>query len=192
LSNNYGPFHFPEKLIPLAILNAIEGKPLPVYYRGENVRDWLHVEDHARALELIVSKGRIGYNAVRAERTNLQVVEAIRDPSTSDCRPRRIAPLVITFVEDRPATTAAMPLIPLRSSASSAGSRGELESGPPKPSTGSLPMQVARSAKPTWRQWLEYQREDPADGREGRSRAACWRESMPSRTSSWFPRATWN
>ena len=56
-SNNYGPFHFPEKLIPLIILNALEGKPLPVYGRGENVRDWLHVEDHARALELILTSG---------------------------------------------------------------------------------------------------------------------------------------
>ena len=103
-SNNYGPFHFPEKLIPLAILNAIEGKPLPVYGRGENVRDWLHVEDHAGALEAIVTKGRVGesYNVgARSERTNLQVVEAICD--LVDDRlggPSRRA--LITFVEDRP------------------------------------------------------------------------------------------
>jgi dTDP-glucose 4,6-dehydratase len=79
-SNNYGPYHFPETLIPLAILNAIEGKPIPVYGRGANVRDWLYVEDHARALELAVTKGRVGesYNiGGRAERTNLRVVEAI-------------------------------------------------------------------------------------------------------------------
>ena len=103
-SNNYGPFHFPEKLIPLAILNAIEGKPLPVYGRGENVRDWLHVEDHAQALEAIVTRGRVGesYNVgARSERTNLQVVEAICD--LVDARlgggPRRD---LISFVEDRP------------------------------------------------------------------------------------------
>ena len=81
-SNNYGPFHFPEKLIPLAILNALEGKPLPVYGRGENVRDWLHVDDHAEALELVLTRGRIGesYNVGgRAERSNLQVVETICD-----------------------------------------------------------------------------------------------------------------
>src|SRR3954467_923197 len=81
-SNNYGPYHFPEKLIPLVILNALEGKPLPVYGRGENVRDWLHVEDHARALELVMTSGRIGesYNVGgRAERSNLNVVETICD-----------------------------------------------------------------------------------------------------------------
>ena len=103
-SNNYGPFHFPEKLIPLAILNAIESKPLPVYGRGDNVRDWLHVADHARALEAIITKGEVGasYNVgARSERANLQVVEAICD--LVDARlgggPRRD---LITFVEDRP------------------------------------------------------------------------------------------
>jgi dTDP-glucose 4,6-dehydratase len=103
-SNNYGPFHFPEKLIPLAILNAIEGEPLPVYGRGENVRDWLYVEDHARALELIVTKGRVGdsYNVGgRAERSNLQVVEAICDLVDERLGgPSRRA--LISFVEDRP------------------------------------------------------------------------------------------
>jgi dTDP-glucose 4,6-dehydratase len=103
-SNNYGPFHFPEKLVPLTILNAIEGKPLPVYGRGENVRDWLHVEDHARALAAIVGRGRVGesYNVgARSERSNLQVVEAIC--GLVDARlggPSRRS--LITFVEDRP------------------------------------------------------------------------------------------
>ena len=81
-SNNYGPYHFPEKLIPLVILNALEGKVLPVYGKGENVRDWLHVEDHVRALELIATRGEVGesYNVGgRAERTNLNVVETICD-----------------------------------------------------------------------------------------------------------------
>jgi dTDP-glucose 4,6-dehydratase len=106
-SNNYGPYHFPEKLIPLMILNALEGKALPVYGSGANVRDWLHVEDHARALALIAEKGRIGesYNVGgSAERSNLQVVEAIcglMDELAPDAGigPRRG---LITFVADRP------------------------------------------------------------------------------------------
>ena len=106
-SNNYGPYHFPEKLIPLTILHALEGKPLPVYGRGENVRDWLFVEDHAEALELVLTRGRVGesYNVGgRAERTNLQVVEAIcdlldqRQPLGGGSERREL----ITFVEDRP------------------------------------------------------------------------------------------
>lgn len=106
-SNNYGPYHFPEKLIPLTILNALEGKSLPVYGRGENVRDWLHVDDHAEALELVLTKGEVGesYNVgARAERSNLQVVEAICDlldqrSPMSDGSPRRA---LIEFVTDRP------------------------------------------------------------------------------------------
>jgi dTDP-glucose 4,6-dehydratase len=106
-SNNYGPYHFPEKLIPLTILNAFEGSPLPVYGKGENVRDWLYVDDHASALELIATKGRIGesYNiGGHAERTNLEVVEAICDELDAckplkDGQPRRE---LITFVDDRP------------------------------------------------------------------------------------------
>lgn len=106
-SNNYGPYHFPEKLIPLTILNALEGKPLPVYGRGQNVRDWLHVEDHARALELILTRGRVGesYNVGgRSERTNLQVVEAICDllDSRSPLPSGENRRSLITFVEDRP------------------------------------------------------------------------------------------
>jgi len=106
-SNNYGPFHFPEKLIPLVILNALDGKPLPIYGKGENVRDWLFVEDHARALELIATQGKPGesYNVGgRSERTNLSVVETICDlldkkrPRASGRRYRDL----ITFVTDRP------------------------------------------------------------------------------------------
>ena len=81
-SNNYGPFHFPEKLIPLVILNALDRRPLPVYGAGDNVRDWLYVEDHARALRLVLQRGRPGetYNVGGSnERTNLQVVETICD-----------------------------------------------------------------------------------------------------------------
>lgn len=106
-SNNYGPYHFPEKLIPLVILNALGGRPLPVYGKGENVRDWLFVEDHAAALETIFRTGAVGesYNVGgRAERTNLQVVEAICDAlddrrPLAGGRPRRD---LIEFVTDRP------------------------------------------------------------------------------------------
>jgi dTDP-glucose 4,6-dehydratase len=104
-SNNYGPFHFPEKLIPLTILNALEGKELPVYGDGSNIRDWLYVEDHARALHLIVMKGRPGekYNIGGAnERSNVQVVRRICDLmdrlSPSGAPHQRL----ITFVKDRP------------------------------------------------------------------------------------------
>ena len=106
-SNNYGPYHFPEKLIPLVILNAMEGRPLPVYGDGGNVRDWLYVDDHVRALELIVRQGRPGetYNVGgRNERRNLQVVETVCDlldelaPDAGIGSRRRL----ITFVPDRP------------------------------------------------------------------------------------------
>ena len=104
-SNNYGPYHFPEKLIPLTILNALMGERLPVYGNGYNVRDWLYVEDHARALDLIVERGHVGetYNVGgRNERRNIDVVERICDvldmlrPAN---RPRRE---LIKFVTDRP------------------------------------------------------------------------------------------
>jgi dTDP-glucose 4,6-dehydratase len=106
-SNNYGPFHFPEKLIPLVIINAVEERPLPIYGTGANVRDWLHVDDHARALELAITRGRPGesYNiGARAERSNLSVVENICD--LLDVRlPRKSGRSyrdLITFVSDRP------------------------------------------------------------------------------------------
>jgi dTDP-glucose 4,6-dehydratase len=105
-SNNYGPFHFPEKLIPLMIINGIEGKPLPVYGSGDNVRDWLHVEDHARALALVVTSGVAGrsYNVGgRNERSNLAVVQAIAD-TLDEITPLNTGPRrqLITFVGDRP------------------------------------------------------------------------------------------
>jgi len=106
-SNNYGPFHFPEKLVPLTILNALEGKPLAVYGAGENVRDWLYVDDHARALELALVRGTIGesYNVGgRAERRNLDIVATIcdlldRQRPLDGGRPHRE---LISFVPDRP------------------------------------------------------------------------------------------
>src|SRR5690554_6321459 len=118
-SNNYGPYHFPEKLIPLVILNALEGKPLPIYGKGDQIRDWLHLEDHARALYKVVTEGEIGetYNiGGHNEKTNLEVVETIckildelapragvsaksEDASTS--LPTSYSSL-ITYVSDRP------------------------------------------------------------------------------------------
>ncbi|EJZ16651.1 dTDP-glucose 4,6-dehydratase, partial [Rhizobium sp. Pop5] len=104
-SNNYGPFHFPEKLIPLIILNALERKSLPVYGSGSNVRDWLYVDDHARALWLIVRRGRLGekYNVGgRNARRNIEVVErvcAIMDELRPGHAPHSD---LISYVIDRP------------------------------------------------------------------------------------------
>ena len=106
-SNNYGPYQMPEKLIPVTILAALEGRPVPVYGDGKNVRDWLHVEDHARALELIVRKGEPGqvYNVgADAEVTNIDMVRAIcgwMDQLVPDSPYRPHADL-IAFVSDRP------------------------------------------------------------------------------------------
>lgn len=105
-SNNYGPYQFPEKLIPLMILNAMQGQPLPVYGKGENIRDWLYVEDHARALRLVLERGQPGrtYNiGGRCERTNLEVVQAlcaVLDELAPD--PAGTHERLITFVADRP------------------------------------------------------------------------------------------
>ncbi len=108
-SNNYGPFQFPEKLIPLMILNALEGKPLPVYGNGQQIRDWLHVEDHARALYLVVTKGEVGetYNiGGHNEKANFDVVKTLCAlleelvPNKPDGVNRYHD--LITYVEDRP------------------------------------------------------------------------------------------
>ncbi|MEZ6118362.1 MAG: dTDP-glucose 4,6-dehydratase [Pirellulaceae bacterium] len=106
-SNNYGPFQFPEKLIPLMIMNAVEGKPLPVYGDGSNIRDWLHVEDHCEALMAIFDQGRPGevYNiGGDAERTNLEVVNQICSLVDELCPDlaHRPASSLITYVTDRP------------------------------------------------------------------------------------------
>ena len=104
-SNNYGPYHFPEKLIPLMILNGLEGKPLPVYGNGQNVRDWLFVEDHARALWTVLTRGRLGetYNiGGEAERTNLAVVRTVCDLLDEMVPAARSRHGQIAFVADRP------------------------------------------------------------------------------------------
>jgi len=111
-SNNYGPFQFPEKLIPLMILNALEGRPLPIYGDGGNVRDWLHVEDHCAGILLALRKGRLGekYNIGGGnERTNLQIVDVLCE-TLDALRPARANPALTvtsyrelkTFVPDRP------------------------------------------------------------------------------------------
>lgn len=105
-SNNYGPYHFPEKLVPVMILNALEGKPLPIYGNGSNVRDWLYVEDHADALLLVLQKGTVGrsYNiGGKNERTNLQLVQTLCG-ILDRLRPREngVHADLITFVQDRP------------------------------------------------------------------------------------------
>ncbi len=117
-SNNYGPYHFPEKLIPVVILNALAGKPLPIYGDGSNIRDWLFVEDHADALLLVVEKGALGrsYNiGGENERTNLELVQtlcAILD----DKRPKEAGSYAdqITFVTDRPGHDARYAIDPTR------------------------------------------------------------------------------
>ena len=108
-SNNYGPYHFPEKLIPLVILNALDGKPLPIYGNGQQIRDWLYVEDHARALYSVLTKGKIGetYNiGGHNERKNLEVVETVCSllEELAPQKPQGIAQYrdLIAFVDDRP------------------------------------------------------------------------------------------
>ncbi|CAI1164914.1 dTDP-glucose 4,6-dehydratase [Serratia proteamaculans] len=108
-SNNYGPYHFPEKLIPLVILNAVAGKPLPVYGDGAQVRDWLYVEDHARALYQVVTEGVVGetYNiGGHNERKNIEVVHTICDllEELAPNKPQGVEKYrdLITYVKDRP------------------------------------------------------------------------------------------
>lgn len=104
-SNNYGPYHFPEKLIPLVILNALENKPLPVYGKGDQIRDWLYVEDHARALYRVVTEGKPGetYNiGGHNEKQNIEVVQTICD-ILQELRPQENSYRgLITHVKDRP------------------------------------------------------------------------------------------
>lgn len=104
-SNNYGPYHFPEKLIPLVILNALAGKPLPIYGDGQQIRDWLYVEDHARALIKVASEGEVGetYNiGGHNEKTNLEVVESICEILDKLVTTHHSHKELITFVADRP------------------------------------------------------------------------------------------
>ncbi|MBK0002129.1 dTDP-glucose 4,6-dehydratase [Erwinia sp. S38] len=104
-SNNYGPYHFPEKLIPLVILNALEGKNLPIYGKGDQIRDWLYVEDHARALYTVVTNGTVGetYNiGGHNEKQNLQVVETICDLLDEMVPKGQSYRQQISYVADRP------------------------------------------------------------------------------------------
>ncbi len=119
-SNNYGPYHFPEKLIPLMILNILAGKQLPVYGKGDNVRDWLYVDDHARALQVVFEQGKLGDTYCiggHNEKTNLEVVHTLcdlmdarfsADPSLAQAHPNcpsakgELARSLISYVADRP------------------------------------------------------------------------------------------
>lgn len=107
-SNNYGPYHFPEKLIPHVILNALHGKPLPIYGKGDQIRDWLYVEDHARALYRVITKGEVGetYNiGGHNEKRNIEVVQTIctiLDDLVADKAPDGGYATLITYVKDRP------------------------------------------------------------------------------------------
>ena len=117
-SNNYGPFHFPEKLIPVVILNALAGKPLPIYGDGSNVRDWLYVEDHADALLLVVAKGKLGrsYNiGGENERSNLQLVRTLCGILDAK-RPKASGSYAdqISYVTDRPGHDARYAIDPSR------------------------------------------------------------------------------
>jgi dTDP-glucose 4,6-dehydratase len=116
-SNNYGPYHFPEKLIPVTILNALHGKPIPVYGNGENIRDWLYVEDHADALLLVLEKGQLNrsYNiGGENERRNIDLVRTIC--ALLDEMAPKAAPYAdqITFVTDRPGHDARYAIDPSR------------------------------------------------------------------------------
>ena len=104
-SNNFGPFQFPEKLVPVAILNALAGKPIPIYGNGENIRDWIFVEDHADALLLVLEKGKIGkrYNiGDENEQTNLELVRKILKYLIGCIPEKGKYAELITFVADRP------------------------------------------------------------------------------------------
>ena len=117
-SNNYGPYHFPEKLVPVIILNALAGKPLPIYGTGSNIRDWLYVEDHADALLLVLEKGTIGrsYNiGGENERTNLELVQTLCK-ILDRLKPKNTGTYadLITFVQDRPGHDARYAIDPSR------------------------------------------------------------------------------
>ena len=117
-SNNYGPYHFPEKLIPVVILNALAGKPLPIYGNGSNIRDWLYVEDHADALLLVLKKGTIGRSysiGGQNERTNLELVQTLCK-ILDRLKPRTYGRYeeLITFVQDRPGHDARYAIDPSR------------------------------------------------------------------------------
>ena len=116
-SNNYGPYHFPEKLIPVVILNAFAGKPVPVYGTGSNIRDWLYVEDHADALLLVLQRGKVGrsYNiGGENERSNLELVKTICQILDAKHPADRPYADLITFVTDRPGHDARYAIDPTR------------------------------------------------------------------------------
>ena len=141
-SNNYGPYHFPEKLIPLTIINALEGVKLPVYGKGANVRDWLYVEDHVRALFAVIGNGEPGHTYCiggNSERANIDVVRSICALMDELAPNGRIGPRegLITFVTDRPGHDLRYAIDPAKIGARSAGSRTRpSRAGCARPSSG--------------------------------------------------------
>lgn len=168
-SNNYGPCQFPEKLIPLMILNALERKPLPVYGKGDNVRDWLYVEDHARALRIALLNGHDGrtYNiGGRSERTNLEVVKALC-ALLDRLVPHADGPYekLITFVTDRPGHDSRYAIDDTRADVElNCRPRETFESGLEKTVRWYLqnPQWIERVRTGTYREWIErnYGRRD--------------------------------
>ncbi len=152
-SNNYGPYHFPEKLIPLMILNALAGKPLPVYGNGQQIRDWLYVEDHARALYHVVTNGAVGetYNiGGHNERKNLDVVRTIcallEELAPQNRRVWRIITISLPSSTIDPAMTYVMPSTRRKSPASWAGRRRKpSKAGCEKPFSGISPMRLVET-----------------------------------------------
>lgn len=144
-SNNYGPYHFPEKLIPLVILNALEGKALPIYGKGDQIRDWLYVEDHARALYTVVTEGKAGetYNiGGHNEKKNIDVVFTICDLLDEIVPKEKSYREQITYVADRPGMIAVMQLMPIKLAANWAGNhRKRLRAGFVKLWNGICPIQ---------------------------------------------------
>ena len=185
-SNNYGPYHFPEKLIPLMILNGLEGEPLPVYGDGGNVRDWLYVEDHARALALVLEtrrgRARPTTSAAAASGRTSRSSSAICDAARRAARPRCGVPRreLISFVADRPGHDLRYAIDPPRSSASSAGAPQEtFESGPR-----ARPSLVPRQPRPGGAPLASARRRRAARPRARSGRACRCASSSPAAPAS--------
>lgn len=144
-SNNYGPYHFPEKLIPLVILNALEGKALPIYGKGDQIRDWLYVEDHARALYTVVTEGQAGetYNiGGHNEKKNIDVVLTICDLLDEIVPKEKSYREQITYVADRQGMIAVMRSMPIKLAVNWAGNRKKrLRAGFERRWNGTCPIQ---------------------------------------------------
>ena len=177
-SNNYGPLQFPEKLIPLMILNALAGKPLPVYGDGQNVRDWLYVDDHCAAIRTVLARGAPGetYNiGGNAEKTNIEVVHTLcRDARRAAAGPRLRARRSASSTTG-PATTAAMRSTRPRSAASSAGRRARRSNRDSRDrALVSRPCGVAAGGEQRRIPEVDLAQLHAASRHDGRARASSW------------------